>query len=415
MRDKRRIKGEAGIALLTIIVFAYLASGLPVLAWNPTTSDLSGTSTSTDNSVADALKRFDIDSTTAGIQKGEDSDSIAFSIKLVSSSYNSSATAHDPPSGITVTTPANAYDGDLGTSAYFTYDANNGIFKIITFGTSTGTITSVDLYVHCQVQAATDDQYSLGWDVGGVSETTEWALSSTGRTLDTYVFSNLAEPNDGSWSWTDVQNFEVLWRTQKSGGPDGAYVYVYEVWLQVNGYGFDATGMTADDQYEVEFTMGEYDYSMMFLATGAAAGTMKFFYKTTAESTWSSGETHTENTITSGTAYQSVSLNIGFTLTSSSTTTGSVKLVVKKNYLATLGATGSTISTIFAANFASGTGQPGSGGATPNDRCPSTGGASWNLSEVIPDFPHGVLLLIAPVISIYLIIRKKNRNWGDRL
>ncbi|MBC8223049.1 hypothetical protein H8E65_00545 [Candidatus Bathyarchaeota archaeon] len=414
MQVRRVSARKASAAFLTVLVLALLSSIQIAYGWNPATSDLSGTGTSTDNSVADALVRFNIDSTTAGLQTGEDADSLAFSMKLMARSYDSSATANDAPVGVIVTSPESAYDGNTGTSADFTYDANNGLFKITTFGSSTGTITSVDLYVHCQVQsAAGGDTYWLTYHVTpSATETELWAASSSARTLDTYVFTSLVEPNDASWDWTDVANFQLNWNTMKSAGPDGAYVYCYEVWLQVNGYGFSADGMTADDQYEIDFTIGEEDFSMLFIATGASAGTMKLFNKATGGPTWSNGETHSEGTIVSGTPYQSVSTNIGFTLTSSTATVGSAKLVVKKTYLASLGATSNAVTGIFAANFAGGTGEAGSGGATPNDRSPSSGGASWTLTAAIPDFPFGTLILVAPVMSVYLALRKRNGT-GD--
>ncbi|MBL7080853.1 hypothetical protein ISS39_11065 [Candidatus Bathyarchaeota archaeon] len=285
------------------------------------------------------------------------------------------------------------------------------MWQIITFGTGSGTIVSVDLYVRASVTAGVDDTYALSWAVGGVGETDLWAASSSARTLQDYSFLSLPGPG-GSWDWTEVGNFEVNWRTMKSSGPDNAIVSVYEVWLIVKGYGYDATAMTANDQYEVDFTIGEEDFAMLFQATGAAAGTMKLFYRATGGGAWSNGETHSEGTIVSGTPYQSVSTNIGFTLTSSTATVGSAKLVVKKTYLASLGATSNAVTGIFAANFAGGTGEAGSGGATPNDRSPSSGGASWTLTAAIPDFPFGTLILVAPVMSVYLALRKRNGT-GD--
>jgi len=412
MQVRRVSARKASAAFLTVLVLALLGSIQIAYAWNPTVSDLSGTSSSTDNSVADALKRFDIDSTTAGIQTGEDADSLAFLIKLQSSQLLQSSPTANSGTAPVVTDPTLAYDGNTGTAATFEYDANNGVWQLITFGTGSGTIVSVDLYVRAEVAAGVDDTYALSWAVGGVGETDLWPASFSARTLQDYSFLNLVEPNDAAWSWTDVGNFEVNWRTSKASGPDNAVVSVYEVWLIVKGYGFAATGMTANDQYEIDFTVGEEDYAMLFQATGAAAGTMKLFYRATGGGAWSNGETHTEGTITSGTAYQSVSTNLGFTLTSSSSTVGSVKLVVDKTYLASLGATSNAVTGIFAANFAGGTGEAGSGGATPNDLSPSSGGASWTLTAAIPDFPLGTLILVTPVMSIYLALRKRNGT-GD--
>jgi hypothetical protein len=398
---------KAAVVLFAIIILNLSTSSI-ALAWNPATSDLTGTSTSTDNSVADALARFDIDHTTAGIQTGEDTDSIAFAVILAATpaDYISRPTALID-TGVTLTSPELSYDTDTGTFASFEYD-QAGTVQSNTFSSSTGTINSVNLYIHVAVAASIDDTYALAWSVGGTAGQTLWAASTTARALSTYSWLNLVEPIDGSWSWTDVANFELTWDCVKVPGPDNAVVSLYEVWLVVKGSGFDATAMTTDDQYEIDFTIGEEDFSMLFIATGMSAGTMKLFYRATGGGAWSNGDTHSEGPIVSGTAYQSVSANIGFTLTSSSATVGSVKFVVKKTYLASFGATSNTVTGIFTANFASGTGEAGSGGATPNDRSPSTGGASWTLSEAIPDFPHGTLLLVGPVISVYVVLRKRN-------
>ncbi|MCK5642904.1 MAG: hypothetical protein KAJ19_18990 [Gammaproteobacteria bacterium] len=249
--------------LLAILLFANLSTSPTALAWNPTTSGLSGTNTSPDTSVAGAARRFDIDSATAGIWAGEDADSIAFTIQLM---------------------------------------------------------------------------------------------------------------------------------------PKSA------------GQGFKANGHTVNDQYEIDFTIGETDFAIFFIATAAAAGIVKVFYKATGGPTWLNGETHSQSGIGSGSAFRSVSLNIGFTLTSSGASAdGLVTLVVTKNYLATLGATFNTVTGIFAANFASSNGDPG-GGVSANDRCPTSSGASWTLSEAIPDFSFGTLILMLPVISIYLILTRRKNN-----
>ncbi|MCW3989030.1 MAG: hypothetical protein NWE88_03015 [Candidatus Bathyarchaeota archaeon] len=407
MQVRRVSARKASAAFLTVLVLALLSSIQIAYAWNPTASDLTGTSSSTDNSVADALRRFDIDHTTAGIQTGEDTDSLAFLIKLQASQLLQSSPTADSSKAPIVTNPTFAYNSNPDDAATFPTSSNNGLWTITSFETGSGTIVSVDLYVRASATGDTDDTYGLTYTTGG-TETTLWAPSTAALPLLDHSFLSLVEPNDGTWSWTDVDTLLINWLSNKVGGYTGAIVSVYEVWLIVKGYGFDATAMTANDQYEIDFTIGEEDFAMLFQATGAAAGTMKLFYRATGGGAWSNGETYVVGSITSGTAYQSVSTNLGFTLTSSTATVGSAKLVVKKTYLATLGATANAVSGIFAANFAGGTGEAGSGGATPNDLSPSSGGASWTLSEAIPDFPHGTLVLMAPVISAYLVLRKRN-------
>lgn len=401
---------KATIVLLALLLFTNLSTSLIAFAWNPATSDLSGTGTSTNNDVAGTLGRFNIDSSTAGIQTAEDADSLAFLIKLQASQLlESSPNAHAGIAPV-VTDPGFAYDGNTETAATFDCASHNGLFQIITFDTGPGTIVSVDLYVRASVAGLTDDTIALSYTIGGVGETDLWAASSSARTPQDYDFLNLVEPNDGEWLWQDVSDLQINWRTNKASGPDNAVVSVYEVWLEVKGSGFDATAMTADDQYDISFTVGEREFCMLFIATGTDSGTMKLFYKATGEPSWlGATETLTGGTIVSGTPFQSISLNIGFTLTSSATTVGSVKLVVKKTCLASLGATSNAVTGIFASTVVSVTGEPG-GGATANDRCPASGGASWILSEAIPDFPFGTLILMLPVISIYIILTRRKNN-----
>lgn len=192
------------------------------------------------------------------------------------------------------------------------------------------------------------------------------------------------------------------------GEDGGSIAFTMQLVPKLAGKGFKANGLTVDDQYEIDFTIGEKDFAILFIATGAAAGIVKVFYKVTGGPTWSNGETHSQSGIVSGTPYRSVSLNIGFTLTSSGPSSDSlVELVVTKNCLATLGATGASVTGIFAANFASGTGEPGLGEATPNNRCPSIGGAVWTLSEAKPDFPYGMLVLVISVMGLYVLFRRK--------
>jgi len=251
---------KAATILLAILLLTNLSTSPTAFAWDPATSDLSGTNTSTDASV----RRLDIDSTTAGLQIGEDGESMAFTIQL---------------------------------------------------------------------------------------------------------------------------------------GP------------KLTGQGFKAVGMTAGDQYEIDFTIADENFAILFIATGSAEGIMKVLHKATGEPTWLNPETHSQPGIGSGTHYRSLSLNIGFTLTSSGTATnGLVKLVVAKALLYGLGGTETVVTGIFGATFENGDGTPGSGGVTPNDRCPSSEGVAFSLLQGIDDFPHGTLVLAIPVMGLYVLFSRKNRG-----
>ncbi len=237
--------------ILVVLFFLFFSSPM-VFAWDPTTENLSGTADSTDANVIGTLHRFNIDSTTAGIQIGEDGDSIAFLLVMA------------PPSG---------------------------------------------------------------------------------------------------------------------------------------GDGFRIPGMVAGDQYQISFTLALTDFTLVFRASGSKAGTLTLFYG------GSTGEIFSVSNLKSGTAYQSVQGDIGLTLTSGA----SVKLVVSKGYLYSLGATETVITGIYGATFELGDGSPGSSGATPNDRCPSSGGVSFSLLQGIDDFPHGTLVLVIPLMGLYVVFCRKKR------
>ncbi len=247
--------------ILALVLVLFLTVTPMAMAWDPATDDLGGTASSTDTSVAGALLRFDIDSTIAGLQIGEDGDSIAFLLVMA------------PVSG---------------------------------------------------------------------------------------------------------------------------------------GNGFRIPGMAVGDQYQVSFTIASTDFALVFRASGSKTGTLTLFYKDTASSSWSTGELFSLPSMKSGTAYQSVQGDIGLTLTSGA----SVKLVVSKDYLYSLGATETVITGIFGATFELGDGSPGSGAATPNDRCPSSGGTTFSLQQGIDDFPHGTLVLAIPVMGLYVLFTRKKRGGG---
>ena len=174
--------------------------------------------------------------------------------------------------------------------------------------------------------------------------------------------------------------------------------------LQGNN-GFIVDGMRSSDQYELYFTIGNYTFAILFRASGPRAGSCRLYYKNINNPQWSSGEYFNQTSISSGTVYTSTSGNIGFVLTdATSTNYGSVKFIMKKDYLYSLGARGSFVSDIYALATFGGNGQPNTG--MLNDRCPSTGGATWTLQGDIPDLPMGILILTIPLIAIYIYLSR---------
>jgi len=164
--------------------------------------------------------------------------------------------------------------------------------------------------------------------------------------------------------------------------------------------GFKVVAMTEGDQYQISFTIASTDFSLLFNASGSKAGSLTLFYKDTASSSWNTGATHSESKMTSGDAYRSVQGDIGFTLTDGT----SVKLVVAKPYLYSLGGTETTVTGIFGSTFALG------GEANPNDRCPASGEVAFSLLQGIDDFPHGTLVLAIPMMGLYVLFRRKKRG-----
>ena len=190
-----------------------------------------------------------------------------------------------------------------------------------------------------------------------------------------------------------------------------------------SGNRFAIQNLATGDQYEVDFTIGNYTFAILFTATiikiympilnitiTIRIGTCSLYYKLASGGSWSSAEYYLRMGLTSGTTYTSANGNIGFALTNATLTSpGSVKFIIKKQRLYDLGARGNLVSDIYALATANGNGWPGGGVSQPNDRCPSTGGATWTLQGDIPDLPMGILILTLPLIAIYLYISKHTR------
>ena len=162
-------------------------------------------------------------------------------------------------------------------------------------------------------------------------------------------------------------------------------------------------GMTSGDQYEIIFTSASTDFALVFLASASKDAALTLHYKDTASSTWLTADTVSATNMKSNTPYGAEVSNLGFTVVSQST----IKVVVTKGRILELGATDTALTGIFGATFSAGSGTPENGGATPNDRCPSSGYASFGLTQGIDDFPHGTLVLSFPVMGLYLLFRKK--------
>ncbi|MCS7096329.1 MAG: hypothetical protein RMK50_04645 [Nitrososphaerota archaeon] len=167
--------------------------------------------------------------------------------------------------------------------------------------------------------------------------------------------------------------------------------------------------MTSGDQYEVKFSIGTVQFSILFTAHGSAGGTCRLFYRNTSGGSWASSASLTVTNIRSGKTYSSPGQEIGFNLEDAAKNKpGFVKFIMHKNHLYMLGARGNLVTGIYAVALAGGNGLPGGGVDPPNDRCPASGTVSWALQGDIPDLPAGILLLAFPLIAIYAYLRRRS-------
>jgi hypothetical protein len=143
---------------------------------------------------------------------------------------------------ISVTDPTYAYDMDNATYAAFRYAGADGYFELKTFKTPTwgggatpSTINSVDLKIrYSTTLSSKDDKYRIVYYVGtaGPVVLKDWGRDAT--PLDTYVWTGVSEPTDGTWTWTDIGDIRVRFETDRVGGGDsGGNVNLHEVWAAV--------------------------------------------------------------------------------------------------------------------------------------------------------------------------------------
>jgi len=161
-------------------------------------------------------------------------------------------TAH-VASGITsLTNPTNAYDESPivdgnATYAQFT-TGGDGYFSLKTFNITagTGTISRVDLRVRYYISTSTADRFNIQDLVSpSTSKRDLVTVGSTNSevnfTKQTYVYSYKPEPNNGNWSWTDVQNIRVRFVPWSTGQAENRTIRIYEIWATVYDKPFTVT------------------------------------------------------------------------------------------------------------------------------------------------------------------------------
>jgi hypothetical protein len=260
--------------------------------------------------------------------------------------------------------------------------------------------------------------------IGGYG-TTHWAtfiqMMSTQTSAVSVSTSNLIGTDSstntavtGALARLDIDGGPLLTFGMQAGDNTATVALLMRMVKTSGGNGFTVGGMVANDQYETDFTIGTVDFALLFRASGVSGGTLATFYKSSSVMLWNTGDTLTMGAISTGGTYTGP--NIGFILIDSTASTdGSVDFLIAKSYLKTLvggsGGLGAQLINIVSNTFASGTGQPGSGAATPNDKSPSTGSATYTLtSGGIPEFPFGLLILASASVMIYLLARKRRTN-----
>jgi hypothetical protein len=197
--------------------------------------------------------------------------------------YDCSPTDYN--ANITVTTPLRAFDKNNSTKASLTYaqgtvDANYGNFTMLSFESQTGQILQVDLKMRFNATAASDDQYRIVYYVS--PSTAKQVLldwTSAAQPLSTVTWANRAEPNDGTWSWTDVNNINFMIETKRVGASDNKRIDVWEAWASVKagssygGYALGSFGIPLRD-----YPIDRVDLKMRYSAEAAVDDQYRIAY-----------------------------------------------------------------------------------------------------------------------------------------
>jgi len=155
----------------------------------------------------------------------------------LTTSFTSRPTTHTAHAN--VDNPTNAYDNNLGTNARIAYDKSE--WEEVTSFNTAGAPTSegivfVDFNMAYYVdKGGTGEQFRILYYVGSSSAVVlqNWIVPTadidytSGR-----VWLGQPEPNDGVWSWADINS--IRFRVEGStGGGGAAYFYEYEAWVSV--------------------------------------------------------------------------------------------------------------------------------------------------------------------------------------
>jgi hypothetical protein len=193
----------------------------------------------------------------------------------VSGMYQQRPTANTP-TGVTVTNPGNAYDNNNATYASFTTNTDGTVdFHTFTVPGLTTNVAQVDLKIRYSALSVAADKFRL---IQGVSPSATWDTlkdwTGAGVTTLAYSWDSRSEPNDGTWSWTDIQNINVRFEFDDQ-ITENPTLTAYEIWANVyNTVGTKfRSSPQANDQVGVVVTnpANAYDWSNSTSATYAVS------------------------------------------------------------------------------------------------------------------------------------------------
>jgi len=136
------------------------------------------------------------------------------------------------------------YDGDLFTSGNIVLGSGFGTTAYFTLKTfTTPPVVEwdpewVEIKMKYEVPvAATDDKYKIEYSTNGIT----WTLLEDNGGLKYGTFSSairpwsqVDEPQDGTWTWADISSLQVRIYCNKAGlGWDNKKMYIYELWVTV--------------------------------------------------------------------------------------------------------------------------------------------------------------------------------------
>lgn len=153
--------------------------------------------------------------------------------------FNSHPQDHAILGGISVTSPAAAYDVDNFTYADFNYKQGPpGGFEVNTFTTHpvNFSITGVDFKMKFDAaDGGTKANYQISYYVDpSLTQTILQAWTGAVHPAAVDVWAGQPEPNDGTWTWDDIANIRFVVETKKVSGGGSVDFFEYEAWVTVH-------------------------------------------------------------------------------------------------------------------------------------------------------------------------------------